>query len=86
MEQVEFIEEPARVEAHLAADGTVRPKTIFWRGRQRAVTTVGRQWTEAGGRRVLVETSDGSRLELELRGEDLSWWVRRFWPGPEVAL
>lgn len=87
MSEVEFLEEQAQVEARLRADGGVEPQTVHWRGNLRRVIAVGRQWTDGGSRRVLVELDDGARLELELRGEagQLAWYVRRHWPAKALA-
>ncbi len=77
--------EPAAVEAHLRADGTVQPIAFTWRGRHWTVSGLGRQWDDDDGRHVLVITTDESRFELCLSSKSSGWVLLRAWVRPHLA-
>ncbi len=79
MNHEEFFDEPVSVTATMDEEGKLDPQRVVWQGHKYKVTTVGRQWDEADGRHVLVETAGGMRFELQLRREDFAWRVRRVW-------
>lgn len=79
MNHEEFFDESASVTAEINDEGRLNPQRVVWQGHKYKVIAVGRQWDEADGRHVLVETTGGTRLELQLRREDFAWRVRRVW-------
>jgi hypothetical protein len=79
MNNVWFGDEAVTVDAHLLANGKVKPIAFTWRERRWQVSGLGRQWDEADGRHVLVTTSDGGRFELCLRSDQNRWQLVRAW-------
>jgi hypothetical protein len=49
------------------------------------IVAAGRQWTDEVGRYVLVESTDGTRFEIELARADLLWRVKKVWRSDWVA-
>jgi hypothetical protein len=72
-----FTDEPAAVDAHFEADGTVRPRRFTWGRAWLDVSDVGRQWADEAGRHVLVMVSGRRTFELLLERESLTWRVVR---------
>jgi hypothetical protein len=68
------------VTASIDQTGLTRPRTILLHGQTLTVIAVGRQWEETEGRYVLVEVGDGTRYELLLSRQDLTWRIKRAWP------
>lgn len=85
MSNMEFVDEPVDVTATVNSQGQLMPQRLVWRDRQYRVVTVGRQWDEANSRAVLIETVDGSRFELHLNREGLTWRIKKIWWGPSIA-
>jgi hypothetical protein len=85
MTNEEILDEPATVVAAMDEEGKLDPQRVTWQGHKYRITAVGRQWDETGGRHVLAETADGTRLELQLRREDFAWRVKRVWRAAAVA-
>jgi len=85
MDSTEFVNEPVNVNSSMDNKGHTTPQKLTWRNKQYTIVTVGRQWDETDGRYVLVETADGSRFELQLRRENLIWYLRKVWWGQIVA-
>lgn len=79
MTNLEYFDEPVSVTAVMKADGDLIVQKVAWRNHRYTITATGRQWDEEAGRSVLVEASDGARLELQLSRQDLVWWVKRAW-------
>lgn len=79
MTNEEFLDEPVSVVAAMDDEGKLDPQRVTWRARKYRITAVGRQWDEADGRHVLVETADSTRFELQLRREDFVWRLKRVW-------
>ncbi len=74
---MKFVNQPTAVEVHFDAGGAVRPRRFTWQGAWQEVTDVGRQWTDAAGRHVLVMTAGQQTFELLLARESLTWRVAR---------
>ncbi len=85
MTNMEILNEPVDVIASMDAEGYFRPQSLTWRRKKFSIVSVGRQWDEEQGRGVLVEAADGTRFELLLRREDLSWRIKKIWWGQIVA-
>lgn len=85
MDNVWVGDDPVVVEAHFFPGGKVQPVTFVWRDRRWSVSGVGRQWDDAGGRHVLVVTSDGSRFELCLASAPTGWRLLRAWEQPRLV-
>ena len=85
MDDIWFGDEAVAVDAQFLSDGEVRPTAFTWRGRQRAVVGLGRQWVEADGRHVLVVVPDGSRFELCLNSAQSNWRLLRAWERQSLA-
>jgi hypothetical protein len=79
MSTTEFFEDPIKVTGSMDAQGQVTLQRVTWQGHQHTVVGIGRQWDDETGRRLMVETADGAHLEIQLRREDLIWYVRRVW-------
>ncbi|MFN8473150.1 MAG: hypothetical protein U0822_13255 [Anaerolineae bacterium] len=81
--------ETIAVEARLEADGSVTPVRVTWRGRQQAVSDVGRAWVETRDsvpyRHVLVMLPNGDRLELALNQHTLAWELVQSWTTPTTG-
>jgi len=56
--------EPTLAEVEVAADGALRPRAFMWRGARQTVASIGRQWTDAAGRHVLVMNAAQETFEL----------------------
>ena len=85
MVNTEFFDDPASVTASVDPQGQTTIQSISWQEQRYPIVTVGRQWDEENGRRVLVEAVDGTRFELQLRRENLIWYVRKVWRGQAVV-
>ena len=81
MSEMEWLDEPAGVVAISDAQGRITPRQLMWRDHDYTIISVGRQWDGTAGRHVLVEAAGGTRFELQLRRDDLTWRVRRVWWG-----
>ncbi len=81
MSNMEMLDEAVAVTATMDSLGQFVPQRLEWRDRTFTLVNVGRQWDEASGRFVLTEATDGTRFELQLRREDLTWRVRKIWWG-----
>ncbi|MEW5959590.1 MAG: hypothetical protein AB1801_17845 [Chloroflexota bacterium] len=79
MINTEIFFEPIHVTATVDALGQVNLQNLTWQAKTYPIVAGGRQWTEAEGRHVMAEAADGTRFELELRREDLIWYVRKVW-------
>ncbi|MFN8454894.1 MAG: hypothetical protein U0401_09550 [Anaerolineae bacterium] len=79
MTTMEYVDDPASVTALMKADGDLTVQKVTWRNKRYTITATGRQWDEEAGRSVLVEASDGTRLELQLSRQDFVWRVKRVW-------
>ena len=80
---MEFLDIPIQVEAHIQND-RLQPQRISWRQQTYSVIGLGRQWAEADGKHILVETHDGSRMEI-LYTLDFNWRLQRYWPALSQA-
>ena len=85
MDNTWFGDEEVAVEAQFLADGEIRPTAFTWHGSRRRIAGLGRQWDEADGRHILVETTDGSRFELCLTSSDNKWHLQRAWERPDLV-
>ena len=81
MADLEYLDEPVLVTTKSAPDARLAPQLVVWRGRHFPIVTVGRQWEEETGRHVLVEANDGTRFELQLGRDNVSWRIKRVWWG-----
>ena len=75
----EFFDDPIEITLTTDSQGQLTLRNFIWQGQQYAVVAVGRQWDEDDGRHVMAEAADGVRFELQLRRQDLIWYVRRVW-------
>jgi nicotinamide-nucleotide amidase len=64
------------VDAEILPDGRVTPRRFTWQGRQRTVTSIGRQWIEGERRYVLVGTDSGDTFELSVSMPAMRWTAR----------
>ncbi len=81
MTQTEFFNTPISVVGAMDGEGQLTLQSLTWQGQKYTVIATGRQWDEKEGRRLMVEAADGTRFEIELRREDLIWYVRKVWRG-----
>ncbi|MCB0078845.1 MAG: CinA family protein [Anaerolineales bacterium] len=65
---------PHAVEALFERDGTLRPRSFVWQGRQHHVSDHGRQWRDGAVRHFLV-MSMGRVWELRFHEQQLTWEV-----------
>ncbi len=81
--------QPVTIEARISDTGEVTVRSFTWQGRDLAVTSTGRQWTEpsdAGLRRcVLVMAAGHVVFELCLEPADLIWRARPLSPESHIA-
>lgn len=80
MSDAKFMDTVVGVTAFIDEQGYLQPQQLVLQERPMTIVSVGRQWQSAGGRHVLIETSDGSRFELLLSRAELVWRIKRFWP------
>ncbi len=85
MSNPEFIDDPISVTCAIDESGQVKLHHLTWQGQHYTIVASGRQWDEADGRHLLVESGDGTRFEAQLRREDFAWRVRRVWRVQMVA-
>ncbi len=85
MNDTEFYDEPVAVVAFTGEDGDTHLQRLTWQGQEYPLVATGRQWEEAAGRHIMAEASDGTRFELQLRRDNLVWYVRRVWRTPTVV-
>jgi PncC family amidohydrolase len=64
------------VDADLLPDGRVTPRAFTWQGRQRFVSSIGRQWIEGECRHVLVRTDGNDTIELSVSMPAMGWTAR----------
>ena len=79
MVNAEFFDDPIEITLTMDSQGQISMQNFIWQGQQYPVVAVGRQWDEDDGRHVMAEAADGGRFELQLRRQDLIWYVRRVW-------
>ena len=81
MINTEFFDDPVSVTVSVDAQGQTTFQSISWQEQRYPIVTVGRQWDDEDGRHVMAEAVDGTRFELQLRRENLIWYVRKVWRG-----
>lgn len=85
MTKTEFFDDPISVTGSIDEQGEASLKNLTWQDHLYTIVAVGRQWVETDGRHVMVEAADGTRFEIELRREDLIWYVKRVWRSQMMA-
>lgn len=85
MVSTETFFEPVNVTAEMDTQGHTNPKSLTWQEQSYTIVVIGRQWDEAEGRHIMAEAADGTRFELQLRREDLIWYVRKVWRSQALA-
>ncbi len=85
MVNTEIFFEPVYVTTTVDTEGHTHLQNLTWQEKSYPIVAIGRQWNEAEGRHLLAEAADGTRFELELRREDLIWYVRKVWRGQTVV-
>jgi hypothetical protein len=81
----EFFDDPIEITLTMDSQGQISLQNFTWQGQQYPVVAVGRQWDEDDGRHVMAEAADGARFELQLRRQDLIWYVSRVWRTEFIA-
>lgn len=85
MNGTEFFNDPVSAVCRLEPDGRIDLHSLTWQKRQYTIVAQGRQWETEEGRHVLAEAADGTRFELELRRDNMAWYVRKVWRTRPVA-
>jgi hypothetical protein len=79
MMNTEYFDEPISVTASLNDQGQTTLQKLTWRDQQYTIVGVGRQWDQEEGRHIMAEAADGTRFEIQLRRQDLIWYIRKVW-------
>lgn len=83
MTQEVFVNEEVNVLVRVLSSGSIQPTSFLWRGKNRYVSTAGRQWEErVDGRTLrcyLVQAVDNSSYELRWAPAADRWTVHRAW-------
>ena len=66
-----------QVEARFVEGGRIRVLSFTWQGRHYAVSSHGRQWDAADGRRLLVMTAGEQVFELVYEAQNGQWHIVR---------
>ena len=78
-----LVEEVVDTLIRVMPNGNVRPTSFVWRDRTRYVDTIGRQWDErVGGKLVhcyLIQAVDGNTFELHWDAGENRWTLHRAW-------
>ena len=78
-----LVEEVVDTLIRVMPNGNVRPTSFVWRDRTRYVDTIGRQWDErVGGKLVhcyLIQAVDGNTFELHWDAGENRWMLHRAW-------
>lgn len=82
----EYFDEPISVTASLNDQGQTDLQKLTWRDQRYTIVGVGRQWEDEDGRHIMAEAADGTRFEIQLRRQDLIWYVRRVWRAHVAAV
>ena len=85
MDNTEFFDDPVKISMIVDSQGLTALQNLTWQEQTYTIVTVGRQWDEADGRHIMAEAADGTRFELQLRRQDLIWYVTRVWRGQMAA-
>jgi hypothetical protein len=85
MTDTEFFDEPIRATASVDAQGRITLQSLTWQEQRYPIVAVGRQWETEEGRHIMAEAADGTRFELQLRRENLIWYIRKVWRGQTLV-
>lgn len=85
MTETEYVDEPISLTCSINVAGHTIPKKMIWNKQTHTIVVVGRQWDEEEGRHIMIETGDGTHLEIELSRADLIWRIKKIWRSPIVA-
>lgn len=72
-----FVDDLVEVDAHIDAEGQVRPLAFTWRGQYYRVAGIGRTHVQDDNRYFLVMTSGERVFELRWHIPDNRWFVTR---------
>ena len=78
-DNTEFFNDAVKMSIIVDSQGQTALQNLTWQEQTYTIVTVGRQWDEADGRHIMAEAADGTRFELQLRRQDLIWYVTRVW-------
>jgi len=79
MTDFEYLDEPIQITGSMKRNGEINLHHIDWRNQTYTIVSIGRQWEDEQGRFILVETANGSRFEVMLSRDSLTWRIRKHW-------